>query len=110
MLQDLVCMEGLDNGSVEPSRFGRQGRGLLREFTKGVLVLLGPTAIDGHRLLESRIVGSDEEALVGGDDEDLIAHIEMEAVSQILGEGSTDGATHLAERDSADHEASIFRT
>ena len=110
MLQDLIGMECLDNDPVEPSRFGRQGRGLLREFTKGVLVLLGSTAVDGHRLLECRIVGRDEEALFSGDDKHLIAHIQMETVSQILGEGGADGATHLSERDSTDHEASMFRT
>ena len=103
MLYDLVGMECLDNRSVEPGGFGRQRRKLLCEFTKGVLVLLRSTAVDDHRLLEGRIVWGDEEALLSGDDEDLIAHIEMQAVSQILGERGTDGATHLAERDSADH-------
>lgn len=103
MLQDLVGMKRLDNRTVEPGGFGRQGRKLLRELTKGILVLLGPSAVNSHRLLEGRIVRGDEQALLGSDDEDLIACIEMQTVSQILGESGTDGATHLAKRDSADH-------
>ena len=96
-------MKGLDNGPVEPSGFGRQERRLLREFTKGVLVLLRPATVNGHRLLKARIVRGDEEALLSGDDEDLVSDIEMETISQVLGDGGTDGATHLTERDSAGH-------
>ena len=96
-------MECLDNRSVEPSGFGGQGRWLLCEFTKGVLVLLRPTAVDSHRLLEGRVVWGDEQAFFSGHHKDLVAHVEVQAISQVLGEGGTDGATHLAERDSADH-------
>ncbi len=60
MLQDLVSMKRLDNRAIEPGGFGRQGRRLLGEFTKGVLVLLGPAAVDSHRLLKGWIVRGNE--------------------------------------------------
>lgn len=85
MLEGLVSMKCLDKRALKPGGFGWQGRRLLREFTKGVLVLFRPAAVGRHRLIKSRIVRGDEDTFLGSDHEYLITYIEMQTVSQILG-------------------------
>ena len=98
MFSKLIVVNSVNDNAGEPTGLGSAfGHDLLREFSKGVAVLLGSLRGNLQGAFGGRIVGRQQDSPVGFHRQDAVTSFQAEPVRHLLRQDGTDGTASLTQ-------------